>query len=162
MGPLREDFAGQRQLRFRVQGKPIHLFKHKGMSTHQVYLRILVYAMFLDRYPSLEIEPRLNNKHHPCVAGLDFTGEVQFWAQCGPIDADGAAWVLKHTEAEEVVLATEDIAFDMDKTVAALRRHIHYRYTTGRLRILVFRPLDEWFDPDRVDVPPDAYQLYEF
>jgi hypothetical protein len=72
------------------------------------------------------------------------------------------AWVLKHTDAEEVVLAAEDTAFDMDKTVAALRRHIHYRYTTGRLRILVFRPLDEWYDPDRVDVPPDAYQLYEF
>jgi hypothetical protein len=162
MGPLREDFAGQRQLRFRVQGKPIHLFKHKGESTHQVYLRILVYAMFLERYPSLEIDPRLTFKYHPCVAALDYTGEVTFWGQCGKVSDDQVAWVLKHTEADEVVLAIEDLDFDLSKYVATLKRHIHYRYTTGRLRVLLFRPLDEWFDPDRVEIDPDDYQLIEF
>ena len=30
MGPIREDFAGQRQLRFRVRGETLHLFKNKG------------------------------------------------------------------------------------------------------------------------------------
>jgi uncharacterized protein YaeQ len=147
MGPIREDFAGQRQLRFRVEGKSIHLFKHKGESTHQVYLRILVYALYHDRYPELEIEPKLSLKYHPCVASADWTGEVKFWAQCGQVPVEQIAYVLKHTEADEV---------------AFLKRQIHYRYTTGRLRVLLFAPLDQWFDPDHVEADPDHYQLIEF
>ena len=162
MGPLREDFAGQRQLRFRVDGKPLHLFKHKGESTHQVYLRVLVYALYRAQYPSLEIEPKLSLKHPPCVASLDLTGEVEFWAQCGAVPPEQVAYVLKHTAANEVVLAIEDLDFDLDKYVATLRRNVHYRYTTGRLRVLLFRPLDEWFDADQVEVDSDNYQLYEF
>lgn len=162
MAPLREDFAGQRQLRFRVQGKPLHLFKHKGESTHQIYLRVLVYALYSSRYPSLAFEPKLNLKHAPCLAEVDLTGEVKFWAQCGQVPIDTVAYVLKHTEAEEVVLVAEDLDFDLPTYVAFLKRHIHYRYTTGRLRVLLFRPLDEWFDPDHVEADPDHYQLYAF
>jgi hypothetical protein len=162
MGPIREDFAGQRQLRFRVEGKSIHLFKHKGESTHQVYLRILVYALYHDRYPELEIEPKLSLKYHPCVASADWTGEVKFWAQCGQVPVEQIAYVLKHTEADEVVLVAEDLDFDVEKYVAFLKRQIHYRYTTGRLRVLLFAPLDQWFDPDHVEADPDHYQLIEF
>ena len=162
MGPLREDFAGQRQLRFRVDGIPLNLFKHKGKSTHQVYLQVLVYALYRAKYPSLEIEPKLQFKYSPCVASLDLTGAVEFWAQCGIVPPEQVAYVLKHTAAQEVVLAIEDLDVDLDKQVAALRRHIHYRYTTGRLRVLLFRPLEEWFDPERVEVDSDHYQLYEF
>lgn len=162
MAPLREDFAGQRQLRFRVQGKPVNLFKHKGESTHQTYMRVLVYALYLSRYPALEFEPRLNLKHQPCLAELDLTGEVRFWAQCGKVPVETVAYALKHTEAEEVVLVAEDQDFDLANYVALLKRQIHYRYTTGRLRVLLFRPLTEWFDPDHVEVAPGNYQLYEF
>jgi len=162
MGPIREDFAGQRQLRFRVQGKPIHLFKHKGESTHQIYLRVLVYALFHERYPNLGFEPKLTLKYHPCLAEVDYTGEVRFWAQCGQVPIDQVAYVLKHTEAEEVVLAAEDADLDMDRLVAQLKRQIHYRYTNGRLRVLLFQPLDDWFDPDHVEADPAHYQLYEF
>lgn len=162
MGPLREDFAGQRQLRFRVEGKPIHLFKHKGESTHQIYLRVLVYALYRSRYPALEFAPRLNTKYHPCLAEVDLTGEVRFWAQCGHVPIEQVAYVLKHTEAAEVILAIEEEDFDLDKYVTQLRRNIHYRYTTGRLRVLLFRPLETFFDPDHVQVDPEHYQLYEF
>lgn len=162
MVPIREDFAGQRQLRFRVNGQSIHLFKHKGESTHQVFLRIVVYALYRDRYPDLEIDPKLSLKYSPCVASSDWTGEVKFWAQCGDVPADQIAYVLKHSDADEVVIAIEDLDVDLAKTVAHLKRHIHYRYTTGRLRILLFKPLEQWFDPDHVVIDPDDYQLIEF
>ncbi|HEY9721880.1 MAG TPA: hypothetical protein V6D47_07685 [Oscillatoriaceae cyanobacterium] len=156
---LREDFAGQRQLRFRVEGQTVHLFKHKGESTHHVTCKILVYALYHRQYP-LELEPRLDCKYQPDVASLALTGDVQFWAQCGEVPIDHVAYVLKHSDAEEVVLVREDI--DLDRLVASIKRHIHYRYTTGKLRILVFRNLDEWFNPDDVVVPEDRFTLYSF
>jgi len=177
MSPIREDFAGQRQLRFRAQGKMLHLFKQKGESTHQVYLKVLTYALYGEQY-ELEIDPRVDCKYQPHVASLDLTGEVSFWAHCGEISLDQITYVLKHSAAEEVVLVREhnalmlpgyrqaDLAdfdeLDLEPMAAYLKRHIHYRYTKGKLRMVVFRGLDEWFQPDDVEVENRNFHLYAF
>lgn len=155
----REDTAGVRQLRFRVNGESLHLFKQKGESTHQVSLKVAAYALYGSSY-RLEFDPRVAIKFQPSLAEIDFTGEVKVWVRVGAIVADQVAYILKHTDAEEVVLVTEDI--DLEDAVAHLKRHIHYRYTTGKLRIVVFRPLEEWFHPDDVVVRRANYQLFEF
>lgn len=159
MSPIREDFAGQRQLRFRVDGRLFHLFKHKGESTHQVYLKILVVALYGHRYP-LEIDPAVDGKLQPHVASLDLTGEIRFWAHAGEITSDQVEHILKHTDAEEVVLVKE--AVDIASFAAQLKKRIHYRYTTKRLRILSFHPLEGWFDPEDVRVTAEDYELFEF
>jgi hypothetical protein len=172
MGPIREDFTGQRQLRFRLRGETLHLFKAKGESTHQVYLKVLAYAFYGDTY-NLTIEPKLDCKYQPHIASIDLTGSVRFWGHCGPIALDQVAYLLKHSHADQVVLVEEhqpsetEIASDfaeLDFTdrMAHLRRHIHYRYTNGKLRILVFRPLDDWFDPEDIALDPYNYHLIQF
>lgn len=159
MSPIRGDFAGQRQLRFRVDGRLYHLFKHKGESTHQVYLKILVVALYGQRYP-LEIDPHVDGKLQPHVASIDLTNEIRFWAQVGEITSDQVEHILKHTDAEEVVLVKEGV--DLASYAALLKKRIHYRYTTGRLRIVSFRPLEGWFDPEDIQVTSDDYELFEF
>jgi hypothetical protein len=159
MSLLKEDYAGQRQLRFRVNGQPLHLFKHKGESTHHVYLKIVVYALYHLRY-ELDFDPEVDCKYQPDVASLALTGDVEFWAHCGDISIDQLSYVLKHSDAEEVVLVREDI--DLETYVAYIKRHIHYRYTTGKLRILALHNLEEWFLPENVEIPEDHTQLYEF
>jgi len=159
MSPIREDFAGQRQLRFRIDGQPYHLFKQKGESTHQVYLKVLVVALYGHRYP-LEIDPHVDGKLKPHVASIDLTNEIRFWAHCGEINSDQVEHILKHTDAEEVVLVRE--AIEVDAYAAQLRKKVHYRYATKRLRILSFHPLEGWFDPEHVRVDAENYELYEF
>ena len=170
MGPIREDFAGQRQLKFRVKRETLHLFKAKGESTYQVYLKVLAYAFYGSQY-DLTIDPRIDCKYQPHVASIDLTGGVRFWAHCGPIAMDHLAYVLKHSHADEVVLVEEHQAgeedpdfteLDFTDRVARLRRHLHYRYTDGKLRILSFRALDEWLDPEDVEINPYNYHLIRF
>jgi hypothetical protein len=172
MGPIREDFAGQRQLRFRVRGETLNLFKSKGESTHHVYLKVLAYALYGDRGP-LEFDPRTAYKHHPHLAAFDLTGRPTLWIHAGPIAVDEIAYLLKHSHADDVVLVeehdpaegetAEDFTdLDFSDRKARLARHIHYRYTRGKLKILVFRPLDDWFDPDQVELDPYNYHLVEF
>lgn len=161
MPTVREDLAASGHLRFRVRGENLKLFKAKGMSFTQIHLRVLVHALYADRYP-LEFDPRIDCKYQPHVASLDLTGEVKLWAFCGEMSVETIAYVLKHSDAEEVVLAREEEDFDVQAYVSYLKRHIHYRYTTGRLRVLAFRPLDAWFDPEHIDVTADDYVLYQF
>ena len=171
MGPLREDFAGQRQLRFRVEGETLHLFKAKGESSHQVYLKVLAYALYRDQF-DLTIDPKIDCKYQPDVASFDLTGEVQLWIRCGPFPTEQIVYVLKHTDAKHVIWVQEHPAGHESKTdfsdldnsgrVASIRKQVHYRYANGKLKLLVFRPLDGWFDPDDVILDPHNYQLFEF
>ena len=159
MSPIREDFAGQRQLRFRVDDEPLHLFKNRGESTHQVYLKALVYALYRERY-DLVFDPDIGGKYQPHVASLDFTGGVTFWAHCGEIHIDQLAHVLKHSHAEEVLVAKE--AVDVPGYVTYIKRHVHYRYLNGKLRIVSFQPLDDWFNPEHVTVTSEDYEIHTF
>ena len=119
----------------------------------------------------MSIDPKIDFKYPPHVGSIDLTGGVRFWAHCGPVALDQVAYVLKHSQADEVVLVEEytqcqeDPDFtdlDFSDRVTRLRRHIHFRYTDGKLRLLVFRPLDEWFNPDQVEIDPYNYHLVRF
>lgn len=160
MAPIREDHAGSRQLRFRVAGKPLNLFKAKGESTHHVYLKVLVYALYQEQYEQLQFDPHVDGRYQPHVASLDLAGDVVFWAHCGEAKIEEVAHILKHSDAREVVLVKE--AVDIPGYVAHIKRQIHYRYTNGKLRILSFQPLDDWFDPEQVEIPADGYETFAF
>ncbi|MDB5099139.1 MAG: hypothetical protein JWM80_3560, partial [Cyanobacteria bacterium RYN_339] len=51
---------------------------------------------------------------------------------------------------------------EFTERITRLRKQLHYKYTDGKLGILVFRPLDEWFDPDDVEINPYNYHLIRF
>jgi hypothetical protein len=175
MTPLHEDFAGQRQLRLRIAGKPLHLFKNKGESTHQAYLKALAYAFYRDR-AELAFEPKTDYKVQPTLAEVDLTGEVRTWVQVGLLPLDKLEYVLRHGDAEEVCLVLEaseedesgetdpddKLAWQVQDLVTRIKRHIHYRYTSRKLKLLMFRPLDEWFDPEDVDPHPTFHVFYSF
>lgn len=172
MSPMREDFAGQRQLRFRIGGKTLHLFKQRGESTHQVYLKVLAYAFYRDR-AELAFEPKTDYKVQPTLAEVDLTGEVRTWVQVGMLPLDKLEYVLRHGDAEEVCIVLEATADETDdpeerpsvqvqELVARIKKQIHYKYTGRKLKILMFRPLDEWFDPEDVDPHPAFHVFYSF
>ena len=172
MSLMREDFAGQRQLRFRVAGKPLHLFKHKGESTHQAYLKVLAFAFYHDQV-ELTFDPKTDYKVQPTLADVDLTGEVRTWVQVGLPPLDKLEYVLRHGDAEEVCVVLEaaadgddpEEALDrqVEALVARIKKQIHYKYTARKLKVLMFQPLDAWFDPDQeVDPHPAHHVFYSF
>ncbi|MEB3330458.1 MAG: hypothetical protein VKQ33_14630 [Candidatus Sericytochromatia bacterium] len=169
MTSLREDLAGQRQLRFHLGGQPaaLHLFKARGESTHHVYLKVLAYAFWCD-HGELTFDPRTQHKLGPTVASLDWTGAVKLWIHVGPLAFEKLEHLLRHTNAPEVcwVLEGEADGEALEAQLAALvqrlRRHVHYKYTDRRLRILMFAPLDAWFEPGRVTLDPAQYRYHTF
>lgn len=174
MCPIYEDFAGQRQLRFRVGGKPLHLFKQKGESTHQVYMKVLAYAFYRDRV-ELQFDPVTNYKVQPALAELDLTGEVRTWVVMGEPSPDSLAYILRHSDAREVCVVMEapentdlslapndHLAETVTNLANRLKKQIHYRYTNKKLKLLMFRPLEDFFDPEDVDPHPAFYVFYAF
>ncbi|MNT63843.1 hypothetical protein D3C72_2016900 [compost metagenome] len=54
-------------------------------------------------------------------------------------------------------------AGDLDALVTQIRRGIHYRYTHRRLVVYHFiQPVEEWLDPDGVEVPDGSYDVFHF
>lgn len=143
----------------------LHLFKARGESTHQVYLKVLAYAFWLE-YGDLTFDPKTDYKLDPAVAALDWTGEVRLWIHVGPLPFDKLEYLLRHTDAEEVcwVLEAEgaDAQTELEALLARVRRHIHYRYTDRKLRVLMFEPIDPWFDPAHVAPDPACYRYFSF
>lgn len=174
MSPLREDFAGQRQLRFRIHGKQLHLFKQKGESTHHVYLKVLAHAFYRDR-ADLVFDPKVDAKVQPSLAEVDLTGRICTWVQVGLPPVDKLEYILRHGHADEVCVVLEALAeedddadpeerpaLQMQALVEKLRKQIHYKYTAKKLKVLMFRPLEEWFDPEDVDPHPAFHVFYSF
>ncbi|MEB3221561.1 MAG: hypothetical protein VKS61_05740 [Candidatus Sericytochromatia bacterium] len=169
MKSLREDLAGQRQLRFHLDGHPavLHLFKAKGESTHQVFLKVLAYA-FWGAYGELAFEPKTHHKLGPSLASIDYAGEVRLWVHVGPLPFEKLEHVLRHTDAEEVCWVLEasgegeELETELASLVQRIRRHVHYRYTDRRLRVLLFAPLEGWFDPAHVVLDPARYGYHSF
>lgn len=171
MVPTQEDLGAQRQLRFHVAGGPpvLHIFKARGESLHQAYLKALSYA-FWREYGPLTFEPKTDYKIDPHVACLDLTGEARLWVQIGPCSLETLEYVLRHTDAKDVCWVMEspqastrdELQAECEEWIARIKRHIHYRYTTKKLKLLLFTPLDNWFDPHHVDPTDAEYLFYTF
>lgn len=169
--PIQEDLSSQRQLRFHIAGGPpvLHIFKARGESTHQAWLKALSYA-FWREYGPLTFDPNTDYKINPHVACLDLTGEVRLWVHTGPWALDKLEYVLRHADADDVCWVFEGpegadreaLRDDCAQWVARIKRHIHYRYTTKKLKLLLFTPLEPWFDPEQVTLPETEYVYHAF
>lgn len=166
MTPIREDHAGQRQLKFKVGRHPLHLFKNRGESTQTVWLKVLAYAFYRDR-AELVFDPKTHFKIQPSLAELDLTGEVRTWVQLGVPQPSELEYILRHSDAGEVCLVVEAAAEDslddeLEVLKARIKKNVHYKYTTKKLKLLMFQPLEAWFDPDEVDAHPAHHVFYSF
>ncbi|MBI6545739.1 MAG: YaeQ family protein [Cyanobacteria bacterium NC_groundwater_1444_Ag_S-0.65um_54_12] len=150
------------KFRFRLgRHEQLVLYKRKDEASSHLKLRAIAYALFFRECDKLCVSPRLQYKVQPDFAVLNWEGEPELWIQCLDSDLDILEYVCKHIPAREVVLVTQERS--IDELVACLRRKIHYRYTSDKLKIINLRPpIEEWFDAELLDVPTDAYDIFEF
>ncbi len=151
----------ERKFRFYLESKnQITLFKRKGVPFDHVILKALAYALYWKEFDDIRLDPHLSLKFQPDLLAVDLAGEPSLWIQCGKADAAHLEYALKHTRAREVVLVTQGT--DIDQIVHELRKKIHYRYSTSRLKVISFcLPLDEFvYDP--LEIPKGCYKAFDF
>jgi hypothetical protein len=155
---------------FELVGRRVRLWQRRGESYGHVLMKALGYAMFVGLYPSLEIELPVGLRYKPDLVALNEAEDgrprtgarFRFWGECGMVSMRKVAWLLKHGDAERLVL------FKTGSSVRAytreLRDSVEPRYRgDGRLTLVNFVPdIAERAAERRVEsVPADWYEKIE-
>lgn len=129
---------------FELVGRRVRLWQRRGESYGHVLMKALGYAMFVGEYPNLEIELPVGLRYKPDLVSLNDEGgrpragaRFHFWGECGMVSMRKVAWLLKHGDAERLVL------FKIGSSVRAytreLRASVEPRYREGgRLTLVNF------------------------
>lgn len=144
---------------FELAGRRVRLWKRLGESYEHVLMKALGFAMFVDEYPSMEIEPRVPLRYRPDLVARDAEGRFQFWGECGATSMRKAAWLLKHSGAERLVLFK--IGTNVELLAAELRAATLARYRLkGRALLINFVPAIVALTESRriAGVPTDWYR----
>ena len=130
---------------FELVGRRVRLWQRRGEGYGHVLMKALGYAMFVGEYPSLEIELPVGLRYKPDLVSLNEAeggrpragARFLFWGECGMVSMRKVAWLLKHGDAERLVL------FKTGSGVRAytreLRDSVEPRYRAdGRLTLVNF------------------------
>ncbi len=148
----------------------MRLWQRRGESYGHVLMKALGYAMFVGEYPNLEVELPVGLRYKPDIVSLNegagggprAGARFRFWGECGMVSMRKVAWLLKHGDAERLVL------FKTGAGVRAytreLRDSVEPRYRgQGRLTLVNFAAdIAERADGRRIEgVPADWYEMVE-
>ena len=122
---------------FGLSGKKIKLWQKTGESYQHILMKALGYAMFVGKYPDLEIETAVNLRYKPDLIVLSEDRQFKFWGECGLNSMRKTAWLLKHTQTEKFVLFK--IGQNVDSLIKQLREEIEEKYRpSGRISLVNF------------------------
>ena len=117
----------------------MRLWQRAGESYRHVLLKALGFAMFVGKFPNLEIEKKVGLRYKPDLVAQNTKGEFIFWGEAGENSLRKTAWLLKHARVENLALlklAIGDVQF-----VKQLRAEIPPRYReNGKLSVINFVP----------------------
>lgn len=93
---------------FELAGRRVRLWQRPGETYEHVLMKALGYAMYVGRYPALEIEKRVGLRYKPDLVALSdgaaTTRRFLFWGECGMVTMRKVAWLLKHGDLERLVI----------------------------------------------------------
>ncbi len=95
----------RRNLRFRVDGRPLLLLKKEGESERHVLMKALVFALYYRQYPNLQIEPASVLRYRPDLAQMDAAGRPLFWAECGETSKRKVEYLARRLPTTHLVFA---------------------------------------------------------
>jgi hypothetical protein len=130
---------------FELAGRRVRLWQRRGESYGHVLMKALGYAMFAPEYPGLEIELPVGLRYKPDLVALNDGGaggpragaRFLFWGECGMVSMRKVAWLLKHGDAERLVLFK--IGSGVTAYTRELRDSVEPRYRErGRLTLVNF------------------------
>src|SRR6478672_11675672 len=122
---------------FNLAGKRMRLWQRPGESYEHVLMKALAYAMFVEKYPDLEIETTVGLRYKPDLIAFNEKNDFAFWGECGQNSLRKTHWILKHTRTEKLVLFK--IGFNAESLIKQLRTEIPAKYrAAGKLSLINF------------------------
>lgn len=130
---------------FELAGRRVRLWQRRGETFEHVLLKALGFAMYVAEYPGLEIELPVGLRYKPDLVALNqgagprAGARFLFWGECGLVTMRKVAWLLKHGDAERVVLFK--LGAGLAPLLRELREAVGPRYREGgRLQLVNFEP----------------------
>lgn len=124
---------------FEVGGRRVRLWQRTGESYEHVLMKALGYAMFVEEFPTLEIEQRVGLRYKPDLVarggGRQFEAPFAFWGECGQTAVRKTLWLLKHAGVARLVLFK--IINNSAALVEELRNSIDERYRAPQRLVLI-------------------------
>ncbi len=122
---------------FNLAGEKIRLWQRPGETYEHILMKALGYAIFVKKYPTLEIEVRVGLRYKPDLIAADENGEFLFWGECGLNSIRKTKWLLKHSRTEKLVLFK--IGINETQLIEQLREEVPAKYRPpGRLILINF------------------------
>lgn len=95
---------------FQLAGKRMRLWQRIGESYEHVLLKALGFAMFVEKYPNLEIEKKVGLRYKPDLVAQNELNEFIVWGEAGENSIRKTYWLLKHARVGKLVLLKLAIA----------------------------------------------------
>jgi len=122
---------------FNLAGNRMRLWQRVGESYEHVLMKALGFAMFVGKYPNLEIETKLGLRYTPDLIAFNEKNDYAFWGECGQNSIRKTHWILKHTRTEKMVLFK--IGMNTESLIKQIRAEIPPKYReNGRLVLINF------------------------
>lgn len=122
---------------FWLKNERVRVWQRTGESYEHILMKALGYAMFVGRFPNLEIETRVGLRYKPDLIAIDENGDFSFWGECGQNSIRKTHWILKHTRTARMVLFK--IGINQDSLIKQIRAEIPAKYRAdGRLKLINF------------------------
>lgn len=122
---------------FNLAGNRMRLWQRVGESYEHVLMKALGFAMFVGKYPNLEIETKLGLRYTPDLIAFNEKNDYAFWGECGQNSIRKTHWILKHTRTEKMVLFK--IGMNTESLIKQIRDEIPPKYReNGRLVLINF------------------------
>ncbi len=120
---------------FNLAKEKIRLWQRPGETYRHILMKALGYAMYVEKFPSLEIETKVGLRYKPDLIAKNQGGEFIFWGECGLNSIRKTKWLLKHTRTEKLVLFK--IGINETQLIKQLRTEISEKYRPWKRLILI-------------------------
>jgi hypothetical protein len=120
---------------FNLAGQKVRLWQRNGESYGHILMKALGYAMFIEKYPTLEIEVKVGLRYKPDLIVRNAAGDFLFWGEAGANSLRKTSWLLKHTRTQKLVLFK--IGQNVNQLIEQLTQAIPPKYRLHERLVLI-------------------------
>src|SRR5262245_27029364 len=103
---------------FRFGDRKIVFGKMSYEPEFHLYAKVLAYALYHKQYPTLRVEPKLDDRFSPDLCAIGFDGSMLLWAECGNVSMHKVDKLFKKYRKAHFVFVKEE------KDVPAFKKHL--------------------------------------
>lgn len=120
---------------FQLAGERIRLWQRTGESYEHILMKALGYAIYVQKFPHLEIETKVGLRYKPDLVARDTANNFLFWGEAGENSMRKTRWLLKHANVGQLVLFK--IGINSEQLAKQLRVEIPAKYRSSEKLVLI-------------------------